>query len=232
MRRAHWADRSPEPGVSERQRPNIARRTGIALTVIAVGGLGVLAGFFVADDANEVQDLRDEAVSLSEDLDQDESELTKSQAAQADVEAVVADCVEASGAIAGLLAASIDEMAGAYDAFAETPVAPRAAAGRRLRLRSQGIIEPPDRVPGRPVSCLAKRQPLASCDEDTLVLLLVLELGGIGWNRRTADGRHRRSRTRVKRLDAFGRPWTSSKEPSRSSSSSSRERSAASELSS
>ena len=148
-------------------------------------GLGVLAGFFVADDANEVQDLRDEAVSLSEDLDQDESELTKSQAAQADVEAVVADCVEASGAIAGLLAASIDEMAGAYDAFAETPITPRAAAGRRLRLRSQGIIEPPDRVPGRPVSCLAKRQPLASCDEDTLVLLQVLELGGLGWNRRT-----------------------------------------------
>ena len=107
-------------------------------------GLGVLAGYFVADDANEVQDLRDEAVSLSEDLDQDESELTKSQAAQADVEAVVADCVEASGAIAGLLA-SIDEMAGPYDAFAETPVArgppPDDAYACVLRGSSSRLIE-------------------------------------------------------------------------------------------
>jgi hypothetical protein len=49
---------------------------------------------------------------------------------------------------------------------------------------------------------------------------------GTGTRRNRVDstdwgGRFRRSRTRVKWLDAFGRPWTSSRAPSRSSSSSS-----------
>ena len=42
------------------------------------------------------------------------------------------------------------------------------------------------------------------------------------------SGRNHRPRTRENQSDAFGRPWTSSKAPSRSSSSSSRERSAVS----
>lgn len=79
-------------------------------------------------------------------------------------------------------------------------------------------MKPAGLKPSPKLPTIARPRPATS-----QVLRLVPELGRVCGDQTDGDGRSRRSRTGVRLLDQFGRPWTLSKELSRSSSSQSNE---------